>query len=231
MIQVRVDHVLTGRSVPFGPNGESSGIDKQCADGPVRLMPDGLAGDAQGDTRHHGGPEKAVHHYPRDHYPVWRAEYPQLVPRLSAPGAFGENISTEGASEADVCVGDVLRLGTALVQVSQGRQPCWRLNVRFEASKMARWVQQSGRTGWYYRVLEPGEVAAGDFLRLSERPCPEWPLSRIVDVLYRDTLNREALAAMSALPELAESWRTLAARRLERHAVEDWSHRVSTPER
>jgi len=227
---VTVDHVLVGQPVPFGPNGEPSAIDKRPVPGPVPVTATGLGGDGQGDRRHHGGAEKAVHQYPRDHYAAWAAKDPTLAPRLQAPGAFGENVSAQGLTEDGVCIGDVFRLGSAVVQVSQARQPCWRLNVRFATRRMARAVQATGRTGWYYRVLEPGELSPGDALALLERPRPEWPLSRLLDVLYRDRLNREALAAMAALPELAESWRSLAARRLERGEVEDWQRRLTTPQ-
>lgn len=224
-----IDQVLVGQPVPFGPNGEPSGIDKRPVVGPVAVTVTGLGGDGQGDRRHHGGAEKAVHHYPRDHYAVWAQEWPALAPRLTAPGAFGENLSTRGLTEAEVCIGDVFRLGSAVVQTSQARQPCWRLNVRFASRRMARAVQESGRTGWYYRVLEKGEVAPGDRLELLERPQPQWPLARLLDVLYRDRMNREALAAMAVLPELADSWRSLAARRLARGAVEDWRGRLAGP--
>lgn len=230
-ISTRIEHVLTGRVVPFGPHGEPSGIDKQCVEASVTVTRTGLSGDAQGDTRHHGGPEKAVHHYPRDHYAAWRADHPELAWRLEAPGAFGENISTHGLTENDVCIGDVFRLGTAVVQVSQGRQPCWRLNLRFAEPAMARRVQKSGRTGWYYRVLEEGQVSPGDRLVQIGRPQPDWPLARLLHLLYRDTMNSDALAAIAGLSELAESWRSLASRRMESRAVEDWDRRLITPQR
>lgn len=227
---VAIDHVLVGQPRAFGPNGEPSGIDKRPLDQPVRIEATGLVGDGQGDTKRHGGREKAVHHYPRDHYAAWRRDHPQLGARLEAPGAFGENLSTRGLTEDAVCIGDIFRLGRALVQVAQGRQPCWRLNVRFGDPRMALYVQQTGRTGWYYRVLEPGEVAPGETLVLVERPQPAWPLSRLLYVLYRDSLNRQALEGIAAIPDLAESWRRLASRRLERGDVEDWNARLRTPE-
>jgi MOSC domain-containing protein YiiM len=181
----------------------------------------GLHGDHQGDTRHHGGPEKALHHYPRDHYPAWAAD----GVAADAP-AFGENISTLGMTEADICIGDVYRLGTALLQVSQGRQPCWRLNARFERPDMAYLVQKSGRTGWYYRVLKEGNAQTGDSLHLEDRPQPHWPLARVIDLLYTHTMDVDALQNLADLPELALSWRELAARRIATRTVEDWSRRL-----
>lgn len=222
---IPVQTLLVGSVKAFGPKGTGSGIDKQPVKGPVRLGREGLAGDAQGDRRHHGGVDKAVHHYARDHYAVWCDELGALDV-LARSGAFGENLSTLGLTEADVAIGDVFRLGTALVEVSQGRQPCWKLNVRFGVPDMAQRVQSSGRTGWYYRVLEEGVVAPGDMLQRVERRMADWPLARLWNVLYVDTLDTDELAAMAALPGLPESWRRLAARRIERHRVEDWSPRL-----
>jgi MOSC domain-containing protein YiiM len=143
-----------------------------------------------------------------------------------APGGFGENVSTLGMTERNVAVGDVFRLGRALVQVSQGRQPCWKLSRRFGIVDMARRVQESGRTGWYYRVLEPGLVASGDALELVDRAAPDWSLHRLWHALYVDRLNRGELEGIVALDVLAEGWRRYAIRRLESGRVEDWSKRL-----
>lgn len=216
-----VEALFIGELAPLGPQNAPSGIRKRKVDGPQTITRTGLAGDHQGDTKNHGGPEKALHHYPRDHYPAWRAEGID-----AAPPAFGENISTSGLTEADVCVGDIFRFGSAVLQIAQGRQPCWRLNARFDRPDMAFRVQKSGRTGWYYRVIEEGAAESGDRLILEARPQPQWPLTRIIDLLYTRTLDMDALAALSALPELAQSWRTLAARRIETKAVENWERRL-----
>lgn len=218
-----------GRARAFGPNGEPSAIDKQPVTTPLCLAPDGLAGDEQGDRRHHGGPEKALHHYAAEHYATWRLELRQRPASRLHPGAFGENVSTLGLTEANVCVGDVFRLGSATVQVSQARQPCWKLNLRFGLPDMAAHVQHSGRTGWYYRVLEAGAVAPGDAFTLIERPCPDWPLARVLHFFFVEPLDRAALEAIAALNALSPSWRELAARRLASNQVESWSGRLATP--
>lgn len=228
-VNTRIRAVLTGKTAPLGLRAVASGIFKQPLNQAVSVTRTGLIGDEQGDRAHHGGPEKAVHHYAFDHYAVWRGETPALAPCLQRAGAFGENISTEGLTESDVCIGDIYRLGTSLVQVSQARQPCWRLNERFGDATMARRVQDSGRTGWYYRVLEEGRVGPGDGFHLLERPHGDWALERILEVLYRDTLNVEALRQLTAISCLTESWRTLAQRRLERRSLEDWTRRLTTP--
>ena len=222
-----IDAVLTGRAVDYTRPGSRSAIDKRAVEGPVRIGPEGLAGDEQGDRRVHGGPDKAIHHYPRDHYASWQGEVGAHA-LLQAAGAFGENISTAGITEADVCLGDRLRLGSALVEVSQARQPCWKLSDRFGIADMARRVQDSGRSGWYYRVLETGTVQAGDTLVLVDRPHPHWPLPRLSELLYRRTLDRDELHGALALP-LVPSWRKLIERRLQQGAIEDWGKRIDGP--
>ncbi|WP_349607372.1 MOSC domain-containing protein [Cupriavidus sp. DF5525] len=230
-VQAVIDAVLVGQVRPLGPKAVPSGIDKHATAAPVRVGTLGLAGDEQGDPRHHGGPEKAIHHYAFDHYPAWReqlgAQGATGIGVLDAAGAFGENLSTQGLTEAEVCIGDRFRLGTALVEVSQARQPCFKLNHRFGYPGMSRAVQQSLRTGWYYRVLEEGEVAAGDTLALVARPHPQWPLLRLLQMLYVDRLDYTALAQMADLTVLAESWRKLARQRLERREVEDMEKRLA----
>jgi hypothetical protein len=156
---------------------------------------------------------------------------PRILPlaaRLAQPGARGENISTEGMTETDVCIGDVCRLGTALVQVSQGRPPCRRLNERFSDSRMVPRVEESGRTGWYHRVLGAGRVAAGDAIRLVERPVEEWTLERVLRVLHRDAPNADCLARLADPPPLTGSWRDLARRRIESRTVGNGSRRLKT---
>ncbi len=224
----RIDEVRVGVPRPYGPNGEPSAIDKQSVRDAVAVTKTGLAGDGQGDTRRHGGAEKALHLYPHDHYSKWRREMSDIAGHFCA-GAFGENLVVTGLTEADVCIGDVFRLGTARVEISQGRQPCWKLNLRFARADMARRVQDSGRTGWYFRVLEAGEVTPDGTIELIDRPAPSWPLARINQVLYADTLNFEALQTLAGLPQLSGSWRRIADRRLQSRKVEDWNARLKSP--
>ena len=220
----RIEQLLVGKSVPFTRPGSHSAIAKQPVQGPLAVGSDGLAGDEQGDRRVHGGVHKAVHHYPFEHYRRWRELLGDL-PLLERPGAFGENISTSGLSEADLCLGDVLRCGDVLLQVVQTRQPCWKLNDRFGVADMARRVQHSGLCGWYYQVLEPGELQAGQALLLEQRAFPRWPLTRVMEVLYRRPLERAELLELAELP-LVPNWRTLIERRLQSNTVEDWSKRL-----
>jgi MOSC domain-containing protein YiiM len=149
-------------------------IDKKTVSGPIRLYLEGLAGDGQADPRFHGGPDKAVLVYAAAHYPLWHAELGR--PELSA-GAFGENFTVDGQTEADVCIGDVYAVGSARVQVSQRRPPCVKLARFHQRPDLPRRVLKTGRTGWYLRVLEPGLVEAGEALTLIDRPAPDQPVA------------------------------------------------------
>lgn len=133
---IRLDTLLTGRVQPFTRPGTQSAIDKQPQQGQLKVCTLGLHGDEQGDLRVHGGVEKAIHHYPLEHYARWADEL-GAHPLLTQPGAFGENFSTTGWSEHDVCLGDRIRVGTALLEVSQGRMPCWKLSDRFAVANLA----------------------------------------------------------------------------------------------
>ncbi len=226
MIAGRIAAVQTGAIRPLGPKGVPSAIVKTPVAGAVAVGTLGLAGDAQGDPARHGGVDKAVHVYPLAHYARWARELSAQADRFP-PGAFGENIVLDGLAEADICIGDRFDLGTARVEVSQARQPCWKLSLRFDVPDMARRVQVSGRTGWYLRVLVPGAVTAGDDMVLSARPNPGWDLARVQHLLYRDAPDRAALAEFADLTGLSASWRALALRRLESGAVEDWAPRLS----
>lgn len=224
MNSLQLDALLTGRALPFTRPGSRSGIAKAPRQEALAVTTLGLAGDEQGDLRVHGGVEKAIHHYPREHYAAWLAELGEH-PLLMQPGAFGENFSTTGWTEDDVCLGDLIRVGSALLQVSQGRMPCWKLSDRFGVANLALRVQQSGRTGWYYRVLQEGVVGVGDRLQVVERTHVDWSLSRLSAVLFDKRVEPELLRECLALP-LVPSWRRTLERRLEKAEVEDWAPRL-----
>lgn len=224
----RVRTVLIGSIAPCTRPGAHSAIAKQPVDGRCVAGPLGLAGDAQADTRVHGGPDKAIHFYAFEHYDAWRRELGERD-ILAAPGAFGENLSTEGVDEHRLCLGDRLRIGEALLEVSQGRQPCWKLNDRFGAPDMARRVQGTLRTGGYARVLASGSLGAGDDIVLVARPYPEWPIARLMDILYARCLDPQMLRPLLELP-LVPSWRKLVERRLDTGEIEDWQKRLEGPQ-
>jgi MOSC domain-containing protein YiiM len=208
----RIESVLTGSIRNFA-RGESSAIVKALVDGSRAVSWLGIEGDSQADLAVHGGPEKAIHHYPRDHYMFWR-ETLGADPLLDAAGAFGENISTTGLTEDAACIGDRFRLGTAIVEIAQGRQPCWKQAHRLGHSGVVAAMVGARRCGWYYRVIEQGRVAAGDDLVLLDRPQPGWTVATVIGLLIagEGKQDKAAVAALAALPVLAKNWRKRAAK-------------------
>ncbi|HHX8648170.1 MOSC domain-containing protein [Vibrio antiquarius] len=223
-----VKAVLAGKTVPYA-HGAQSAINKQVLPERQHATELGFISDEQGDPRFHGGIQKALHIYPSEHYPIWQQQLGERTTFQSA-GGFGENISSEGVTESTICLKDKIRIGSTLLEVSQGRMPCWKLNVRFDQHDMARRLQDTLRTGWYFRVLEEGDIGAGDEIILCERPYPEWPLARIIGAVFTGCLDREELTKLSELP-LVESWGKLVERRLETGEVEDWEMRLVGPTR
>jgi MOSC domain-containing protein YiiM len=195
------------KAIPFR-DGEASAIAKRPTAVRRRVTKLGIEGDEQADLRVHGGPNKAIHHYPHDHYGWWRTALDDH-PLLDHPGAFGENVTGEGVTERDVCIGDRWRLGTALVEVSQGRQPCWKLDHHFGVPTVMTSMITERRCGWYYRVLEEGAVAAGDPFDLVERPFAEWNVARVFGLLIAGDhkRDRQALEQLGGVTALAQPWK------------------------
>ena len=155
-----------------------SAIAKVQVDGELRLTESGLVGDEQAEKVIHGGPDRALCHYPREHYQHWANIFPENAERFNAP-AFGENLSTEGMTEKNVYLGDIYRWGEALIQVTQPRSPCFKLNHHFGVEDMAARMQQSGYCGWLYRVILAGNVSAD---------APLERVSRVSDVTVADAI-------------------------------------------
>lgn len=186
----------------------TSGIFKSAVAGPVALSVGGFAGDGHADLVNHGGPDKAVCVYSADHYDLWRREFGMSV---LPSGAFGENLTIQGLDEHTVCIGDVWMTGGATVQVSQPRQPCWKLARKWRLRDFVNQVIESERTGWYLRVQQEGPVVKGDAVVVIERPCPGWTIAAANAVMHHHTGDASALAA---LPALSLSWRHTLQKRL-----------------
>ncbi len=209
-----IDSLLTGTPKPFRGDDHSA-IAKQPVSGPVRIGWLGLEGDSVADPIHHGGWDKAIHLYAQDHYAWWRERKPGH-PLLDAPGAFGENIASRGLTEDGICLGDRFTLGTAIVEVSHGRQPCWKLDHRFGARDVLATIVRTARCGVYFRVIRQGEAEAGATMTLLERPLPDWTIERLFRLLIGGghRADPDAVRALAEMPLLAEAWRDRAWRLL-----------------
>lgn len=185
----------------------TSAICKQPVSGRSALGVLGLDGDAQADMKNHGGRDKAVCCYSQEHYVSWR-EALGLDESVFTFGAFGENFTVRAMTEEAICIGDVYAVGSAKVQISQPRMPCFKLGRRWDRPHLPNDSKDSGRTGFYLRVLEPGDVGPGDEMVLRERPLPDWTVARINNAMYVRK-DDEALAdILGRLPLLAEAWRS-----------------------
>jgi MOSC domain-containing protein YiiM len=176
----------------------------------VRVAKLNVNGDQQFDVTVHGGIDKAVYAYPSEHYSFWRSE----LPGMDLPwGVFGENFTTVGLLE-DTHIGDRFRIGSAQFVVTQPRMPCFKLGIRFNRPDMVKRFLQSGRTGFYFAVLEEGEVAAADSIELLERDEHNIPVADVVNLYRGDATNQDLLRRVSELPSLPNSWRDYFRKRL-----------------
>lgn len=219
MILSQIDVLLIGQPKPFHADGTMSAMARVPVDRPVFLGKHGFEGDRVADPTVHGGADKAVHFYPAEHYPKWIAHFAAenfVHPLLDQAGAFGENISASGLTEDKVRIGDRFRIGKALVEVAQGRQPCWKLDHHFDAHGLSGAVINSGRCGGYFRVIEEGEVAPGDCIQQVHAAEHDWTVARTFNLLikggHRAIGAKSQLRALAALETMAESWRTRAAK-------------------
>ena len=190
------------RTIAWNGRAITTAIFKQPVAGPVVLAGVNLAGDQQADLSVHGGLDKAVYAYDTTHYDVWRALLPEWADW--SPGLFGENLTTEGLLETEVRIGDVFGIGTARLRAVQPRQPCYKLNVRFNDGGMAARFARQNRPGIYFRVVEPGTVQAGDALTLLEKAPTTVTIQAVSELLLSRTVVLEPgqLAEVLAVPHL-----------------------------
>lgn len=179
-------------------------IFKEPVAGTVAIRELNLAGDQQADLTVHGGSEKAVYAYPMEHYEYWRKE---LSDSSMLWGAFGENLTTEGLSEDTVCIGDLLRAGSAILQVTQPRMPCYKLEFRFNRADMIKRFLASGRSGFYFSVIDPGDVSAGSKIQILDRDPSRVTVSDILRLYLGRARDPELLLRATNLTSLPENWR------------------------
>jgi len=189
-----------------------TGIFKQPVEGSIGIRDVNLDGDRQADLTVHGGPAKAVYAYPAEHYPFWRGE----LPDTPLPwGSFGENLTIEGLPlEHEIGIGDRLRIGNAELIVTQPRLPCFKLGIRFGRADMVKRFLDAGRTGYYFAVAVPGEVASGDAAEVIETDPAGFTIADLTAVYANGRSDEMALRRMLTLAALPQDWRGWAAKRL-----------------
>jgi MOSC domain-containing protein YiiM len=204
-------HVGRPRRVRDGGREVETSIWKEPREGPVRVASLGLEGDHQSDTANHGGPDKAVYAYPAEHYAPWGAE----LPGVDLPwGAFGENLTISGLLEAELGVGDQLRVGSAKVLATMPRLPCFKLGLRLGRPDVVRRMEANGRCGAYLRVVEEGAVQAGDGVELVERGEYGISIAELYALIMGRSEDARLLGIASGLPTVPERARRRFAERL-----------------
>lgn len=193
-VYMEIQGLYRGKAQILQPSGEYTGIYKQPVSC-VEVGELGIKGDVQVDKRYHGGSDKALHQYSLLSYRRIIAAYAELE-GVAVPGSIGENVTIAEMAELTVCIGDQYRFGNVLLQVSEPRRPCWKINAIFKQSDLTEFIAREGITGWYYRVLEAGEVSLGDTAELVERPNPNVSIEHFNSVFNRAESSRSDLAAL-----------------------------------
>ena len=209
---ITIDSIQIGKVVTEGDPAARDVISKQWTSAfrksavasPVTVDATGIVGDQVADTKNHGGSDKAILCYAGVHYLAWSREHPELS--FSA-GGFGENLTLSGVTEADVCIGDRIASGDCEFEISQPRQACWKIARRWQAKSLTKEVAQTGRTGWYLRVIKGGSLVPKSNLQLVDRPNPDWSVARANDVLYGREADRMSVHALMNVSQLCAEWK------------------------
>ena len=220
MSQPYIDQLFKGKVKQLGdPNAEKrinrqweTGMFKKPTDEKIWLSETGLIGDEVADKKNHGGPEKALFAYPTKHYDYWQREIEHTTMEV---GGMGENLAIQNADEQSICIGDTYRYGETLIQVSQPRRPCWKPARRYNQIDLALRIQNSGLTGWYFRVLEEGYVTGNTYLELIERPYPQWSIEACNNVMYKQKDDLDLASQLASCELLAPNWKRTLEKRLE----------------
>ncbi|KAJ5642459.1 hypothetical protein N7490_006459 [Penicillium lividum] len=207
--------VRTGKAKPVFGLPIQSAIFKSVRYGSTPVNKLGCRGDEH-VYEFHGGPDKALLQYCSRHYDTWGQELPGNA-HLFRLGSFGENLVAQKANERNTCIGDIVRIGNVVAQVSLPRQPCYKLNHRFQEKNMSRLTQERFRTGWYYRILQEGSIQAGDDIVLLERPHPMWTVARVQHYLYTEKENMDMMKELAELVSLGMEIRNIFGNRLKKN--------------
>lgn len=206
--------------------GVASVMNNKVASHELRVNLNDVEGDEQADPKHHGGADRVLHHFPREHYGQY-ARWDMTQELRDAP-AMGENISSVGLNETQVHIGDIIKIGEVKLQVTQPRSPCFKLNGQFGHPKFALAMQTSGLCGWFYRVLEPGTIKNSDSISLVER-LSDISVAEAMRIYFLPEFDEAAYRRLMACPGLAVSWQQSLSRRIEHQTIENWQMRLYGP--
>ena len=203
---------------------EPSAIAKLPLTKPTQLTNLGIFGDEQYEKRFHGGIDRALCHYPSEHYSYWQMQYPELSHLFKAP-AFGENISTLGLTEENACMGDIYQLGDAIIQITQPRSPCYKLNYHLQIPNLSQIMQDTAYCGWLYRVIKEGMIAPDSTMTLLSRPGT-LSVKHAINIAFNEPFNEESTLILLSSPGLSTSWTRTMQNRLLTKTIEPFHFRL-----
>ncbi len=212
-MQIFVESLYAGKIQRLEPEGQPTGFYKTSIN-KADINELGIIGDRQADKRHHGGSEKALHQYSLDAYANLKKRYKKLAPQF-IPGSMGENISASLMNEKNVYLGDKYQLGEVIIQVSQPRTPCWKINHKFHEPSMSKFIEENQLNGWYYRVLRTGQIERGDRIELISRYNNALNIYQFLRIIQQHRPKLAQLEQCLDCPDLAPEWQQRLSHRLQ----------------
>jgi MOSC domain-containing protein YiiM len=194
---MKIIGLYSGKLTNIGEKRSPTGIYKQSLE-QVSVDELGIIGDIQADKRFHGGPEKALHQYALSSYEKIIKRYP-LLHKQAKPGAIGENLSVADMNEHNVCIGDIYKVGSSVLQVSSPRIPCWKIDAKFKQPDLNRFISLHRLNGWYYRVIQIGNITLNDGFLLQQRPNANVTLDTMLKVIHGDAEEQTIKLATNAI--------------------------------
>ncbi len=198
-------NVSLPKTVDYRGHKVSTGIYNNPVEGRLKVKTLNIEGDQQADLTVHGGPDKAVYAYPAEHYPYWKEQYPNLSINW---GMFGENLTTKGLLEDQANIGDEYQIGSAKFAVTQPRMPCFKLGIKFESPDIIKKLFASAKCGIYFKVLEEGEIGAGDEIKLVKRDKNNVTIQDIMKTYGNEHNNKELLERAVKIDALPPGWKS-----------------------
>ncbi len=205
MISGIIESIRVGKpaSLQYKRKIVQSAIYKDEVHHPIHVAKTNLEGDEQSDLKHHGGPDKAICIYPSEHYTYWS----QKTGQLFKSGDFGENLTISGLTEDKVRIGDILKAEECIFQVTQPREPCYKIAARHNIDQLPLWIRISGYSGYYLRVLEEGILTKGSSIEIIERDPQAITIAYANQIMHHDSRNTEAIHKILSVQALSESWK------------------------
>ena len=194
---MKIIGLYSGKLTNIGEKRSPTGIYKQSVE-QVSVHELGIIGDIQADKRFHGGPEKALHQYALSSYEKIIKRYP-LLHKQAQPGMIGENLSVTDMNEHNVCIGDIYKVASCVLQVSSPRIPCWKIDAKFKQPKLNQFISQHRLNGWYYRVLQMGNITLNDELILQQRPNPNVTVETMLSVIHGEAEEQTIELVINAI--------------------------------